>query len=61
VRLPDLASTGQRLASHFPADRLNEDGFHLYEQFPPEVPSDERGWEPKCVLDLAQIRALASR
>jgi hypothetical protein len=61
VRLPDLASTGQRLASHFQADWLNQNGFQLYEQFRPEVPSDERGWGAKGVLDLAWIRALAPR
>jgi hypothetical protein len=51
----------ERLASHFPADRLNQDGFHLYEQFRPEVPSDERGWGAKGVLDIARIRALVPR
>lgn len=49
----------ERLAARFPPVRLNADGFHLYEQFRPEVPSDERGWGAKGVLDLAKIRALA--
>lgn len=51
----------ERLASRFPADRLNQEGFHLYEQFRPEVPPDERGWGAKGVLDLARIRALVPR
>ena len=53
--------SSERVASHFPADRLNQNGFHLYEQFRPEVPSDERGWGAKGVLDLARIRAPAPR
>ena len=59
--LDQMRAEMERLASHFPADRLNQDGFHLYEQFRPEVPSDERGWGAKGVLDLARIRALAPR
>jgi hypothetical protein len=51
----------ERLASRFPPERLNHEGFHLYEQFRPEVPSDERGWGAKGVLDLTKIRALATR
>jgi hypothetical protein len=51
----------QQLAARFPPERLNHEGFHLYEQFRPEVPADERGWGAKGVLDLARIRALAGR
>jgi hypothetical protein len=47
------------LASSLPPDQLNQEGFHLYEQFRPEVPSDERGWGAKGVLDLAKIRAVS--
>ncbi len=49
----------ERLAARFSPERLNQDGFHLYEQFRPEVPPDERGWGAKGVLDVAKIRALA--
>ena len=59
--LDQVRAEMERLAAHFPADRLNQEGFHLYEQFRPEVPSDERGWGAKGVLDLARIRALAPR
>lgn len=51
----------QRLAARFPPERLNAEGFHLYEQFRPEVPPDERGWGAKGVLDIARMRALAPR
>lgn len=51
----------KRLASHFDPEELNQKGFHLYEQFRPEVPPDERGWGAKGVLDVAKIRALAPR
>lgn len=51
----------KRLASGFPPERLNHEGFHLYEQFRPEVPPDERGWGAKGVLDIAKIRALTPR
>ncbi|MEP7367481.1 MAG: hypothetical protein ABI972_29830 [Acidobacteriota bacterium] len=48
----------ERLTAQLSPERLNHEGFHLYEQFRPEVPSDERGWGAKGVLDLAKIRAL---
>jgi hypothetical protein len=51
----------EQLAASLPPERLNREGFRLYEQFRPEVPSDERGWGAKGVLDLARIRALAHR
>lgn len=51
----------QRLAASVPADELDERAFHLYEQFRPEVPADERGWGAKGLLDLAKIDALAKR
>ncbi len=50
-----------QLAASLPADELNERAFHLYEDFRPEVPADERGWGAKGVLDLAKIEALARR
>lgn len=51
----------EQLASGFPPERLNLEGFHLYEQFRPEVPTDERGWGAKGILDVAKIRALGRR
>jgi hypothetical protein len=51
----------EHLASSFTPDQLNREGFHLYEQFRPEVPSDERGWGARGVLDIAKIRALSPR
>lgn len=51
----------ERLATRFSPERLNQEGFHLYEQFRPEVPPDERGWGAKGVLEVAKIQALAPR
>jgi len=51
----------EQLAARYPPERLNHECFHLYEQFRPEVPSDERGWGAKGVLDLGRIRALVPR
>jgi len=48
-----------RLATSLPTDELNEQAFHLYERFRPEVPTDERRWGAMGVLDLATIEALA--
>ncbi len=49
----------EKLASTIDRDAINEQGFHLYEQFRPQVPAGERGWGAKGVLDLRQIAALA--
>ncbi len=51
----------ERLAASVPTDELEEHAFHLYEQFRPEVPADERGWGAKGVLDLAKIETLVQR
>ncbi len=51
----------ERLAHSVPADKLNEQAFHLYEKFRPDVPDDEKGWGAKGILDLAKIDTLASR
>jgi hypothetical protein len=51
----------ERLAGSLSCEQLNEQAFHLYERFRPEVPADERGWGAKGVLDLAKIEALARR
>jgi hypothetical protein len=51
----------RQLAANLSADELNDQVFHLYERFRPEVPADERGWGARGVLDLAKIEALAKR
>lgn len=51
----------QRLAASLSVDELNEQAFHLYERFRPEVPVDEKGWGAKGVLDLDKIEALVKR
>ena len=48
-------SAMESLAATLPPAELNKIGFHLYEQFRPEVPSDEKGWGAKGVLDLDRI------
>ena len=58
-RLADAEAAMHELAASVPPKVLAEQAFHLYEQFRPEVPPDERGWGAKGVLDLAKIRALA--
>ena len=57
-QLESVRSTMERLAETLPPETLNDEAFHLYERFRPEVPSDERGWGAKGVLDLDQIVAL---
>lgn len=59
--LDSVRAEMEGLAARFSPKQLNDEGFHLYEQFRPEVPSDERGWGAKGVLDLAKIRALAEK
>jgi hypothetical protein len=51
----------ERLAGSLSADELNEQAFHFYEKFRPEVSADERGWGAKGILDLAKIETLAQR
>jgi hypothetical protein len=51
----------EQLAYRFTPAELNERGFHLYEEFRPEVPTGERGWGAKGVLDLSKIRSLRPR
>ena len=57
--LADARHVMEKLAATMPPDKINERGFGLYERFRPEVPSDEKGWGAKGVLDLAKIEALA--
>jgi len=58
----DSARTAmEALAATLPPKELNARGFHLYEQFRPEVPSDEKGWGAKGVLELERISKLAGK
>lgn len=59
--LGPMRTAMERLAARFTPERLNQEGFHLYEQFRPEVPQDERGWGAKGVLDMAKIQTLGPR
>jgi hypothetical protein len=47
------------LASSLPPAELARRAFGLYERFRPEVPSDERGWGAKAMLDVERIRMAA--
>jgi len=51
----------QALAATLPPNELNAKAFYLYEQFRPEVPSDEKGWGAQGVLDIARIVELARK
>ena len=57
--LPAARQAMESLAARFDPDDLERDGFTIYEQFRPAVPSGKRGWGAKGELDLAQIRSLA--
>lgn len=59
--LEPMRTAMERLAARLSPERLNQEGFHLYEQFRPDVPPDERGWGAKGVLDIAKIQALGPR
>jgi len=59
--LPEVEAAMRELAASVPPKRLEETGFALYEQFRPEIPEGVRGWGAKGKLDLARIRALATR
>jgi len=58
-QLDAARSAMEALAATLPPSELNAKAFHLYEQFRPEVPSDEKGWGAKGVLDLARLHKLA--
>ena len=57
-QLDAVLSAMVALARSLPPKELNTTAFHLYEQFRPEVPSDEKGWGAKGVLDMGRIAAL---
>ena len=54
-------SAMESLAATLPPTELNKIGFHIYEQFRPEVPPDEKGWGAKGVLDLERISKLGGK
>lgn len=45
-----------QLALSFPAERLAEIGFRLYEHFRPEIPQGPEGWGAAGLLSLERIR-----
>lgn len=55
--LAEVRKAMEELAARYEPGELNRLGFHLYEHFRPEVPSDVRGWGAKGVLDLQKIRS----
>ena len=59
-QLDAARSAMEALAATVPPKELNANAFHLYEQFRPEVPPDEKGWGAKGVLELNRIAALAA-
>ena len=54
-RLPDVRAAMAELSKSVPAADLNTRAFKYYEGFRPEVPTGERGWGAKGVLDLKRI------
>jgi hypothetical protein len=60
-QLETARSAMEALAATLPPKELNAKAFHLYEQFRPEVPPDEKGWGAKGVLDMERISKLASK
>jgi hypothetical protein len=50
-----------QLAEALPERELAERAFHLYEEFRPEVPPDERGWGAKGLLELDRIASMVRR
>jgi hypothetical protein len=59
--LEPVRSAMEQLAASRSPDELEAQGFHLYEQFRPDVPQGERGWGAKGVLDRRRILALIGR
>lgn len=57
--LPSVRRAMEELARSFEPEELGLQGFSLYEQFRPEIPSGVRGWGATGELDLDRIRELA--
>lgn len=51
----------EQLADAYPADKLEDVAYSLYERFRPEVASGIEGWGQVSTLDLAKLRALAEK
>lgn len=58
-RLDEARAAMEALAASLDPERLNREGFRLYEGFRPEVPPDARGWGVKGELHLRRIREAA--
>jgi hypothetical protein len=61
VDLEPVRSALRKLADSYEPDELEREGYALYEQFRPAVPSGVRGWGAKGKLDPAVIRRLTRR
>lgn len=59
--LDEVRSAMVAVARSLPAGELARCAFELYERFRPKVAPGEQGWGATGILDLAVIRALASR
>ena len=59
--LKDAREAMTALARSLSKDELEATAFSLYEAFRPAIPRGTRGWGAKGVLDLGQIRSLATR
>jgi hypothetical protein len=56
ARKPKRGAWGWSRNANRVRDELNRIGFHLYEQFRPEVPEGVKGWGAKGELRLERIR-----
>jgi hypothetical protein len=59
--LDDVTAAMRTLAKAYTPRQLGSVAYVLYERFRPEIPAGTRGWGAKGPLDVARIRALASR
>lgn len=56
--LPEVERAMRALAGSYPADRLAEQAYALYEKFRPAVDRGKQGWGAAGVLDTERILAL---
>jgi hypothetical protein len=59
--LEDVTAAMKALARAYTPRQLGSVAYVLYERFRPEIPAGARGWGAKGPLDVAGIRAMASR
>ncbi|HEX5819851.1 MAG TPA: hypothetical protein VFY20_13275 [Gemmatimonadales bacterium] len=59
--LDDVTAAMKALAKAYTPRQLGSMAYVLYERFRPEIPAGARGWGAKGPLDVARIRAMASR